>query len=539
MKYHLCAILSAVMLTIAGNAQERVAPVFIVCGQSNSDGCIPLSDYPADMHTDLCRYSYDDGSHFRNGQFEDYRPYSWRGDEFGYDAFVYDYLSRSYDEPFYVVKVTAAGTAIDPSAESYNNWYWSCNPDWYDAQTATSLGGKSLMKSFERAFNACRTQTLQALKNGYDVKAILWHQGESDYHANGPANYYDNLKALIAHMRQYVYQQTGQTSALTLPFILGTVPHVGMLYHPTVEAAQHRVADEDEHVFLVDLSEMPLMGDGFHFGVEVARYFADEVSRQLVALGICDEAKPVESNLQDITDDVLVNANFELATDGQVNPRGNISRGCPYGWTMEPMLSGQSFGINKDAQNFAGNNVCWMNCTPMPQDFALSQSVSADKLGAGTYIVSCKLWVEENKKTNCRLFANNQVQYYGYESDYTTLLTDGEEATYAGFAGGNTSPFILRPLQVQVTLAEGEDLSLGIKTSCRRNNGQNSTDNSGWFKVDNFHLYKVTEPVHCSIQGPAVKVVPANDRWYTVDGRRAQPHQRGLLLGNGQKVIKK
>ena len=519
--------------------QQGVAPVFIVCGQSNSDGCIPLSDYPADMHTDLCRYSYDDGSHFRNGQFEDYRPYSWRGDEFGYDAFVYDYLSRSYNEPFYVVKVTAAGTAIDPSAESYNNWYWSCNPDWYNAQTATTLGGKSLMKSFERAFNACRSQTLQALKNGYDVKAILWHQGESDYHANGPANYYDNLKALIAHMRQYVYQQTGQTSALSLPFILGTVPHVGMLYHPTVEAAQHRVADEDEHVYLVDLSEVPLMGDDLHFGAEAGRYFADQVNKQLVALGICDEVEPVKSDYQDITDDVMVNPDFELATDGTVNPRGNVSRGCPYGWHMEPMLSGTSYGVNKDAYNLVNNNVCWMNCSPMPEDFSLSQTISADKLGAGTYVVSCKLWVEVNKKDNCRLFANNQVQYYGTESDYTNLLTPGEEATYGGFAGGSTNPLILRPLQVQVTLADGEDLTVGIKSSCRRNNGSNSTDNSGWFKVDNFHIYKVKETTPTTINPSPLTLHPQTSTLFTLDGRPATAGHRGIVVEKGQKRVKK
>ena len=143
------------------------------------------------------------------------------------------------------------------------------------------------MKSFERAFEACRTQTFNALENGYDVKAILWHQGETDYFKQGPANYYDNLKILIAHMRQFIYQQTGQTAALSLPFILGTVPHVGILYNAQVEAAQKRVAQEDDHVFAIDLSEVSLQGDGLHFDVESGRYFANQVCQQLVALGIC------------------------------------------------------------------------------------------------------------------------------------------------------------------------------------------------------------------------------------------------------------
>jgi len=100
--------------------------------------------------------------------------------------------------------------------------------------------------------------------------------------------------------------------------------------------------------------------------------------------------------------------------------------------------------------------------------------------------------VEGDRKTNCRLFANNEVQYYGHENDYTHLLSPGENATYAGHVGGNASNIVLRDMEVYVNVTAGEDLCLGIKTSNKRNSGERSTnDNAGWFKVDFFRIDRI------------------------------------------------
>ncbi len=115
--------------------------------------------------------------------------------------------------------------------------------------------------------------------------------------------------------------------------------------------------------------------------------------------------------------------------------------------------------MNQDAKNFHGDNVCWINSVPMPDKFVLYQTIPASEIEPGEYRVACKLWVEVAKKTSCRLFANNNVQYYGTESDYTNLLTPGEINTYAGYAGGNTADVILRDMEVTVTVGEGEDLT--------------------------------------------------------------------------------
>ena len=199
-----------------------------------------------------------------------------------------------------------------------------------------------------------------------------------------------------------------------------------------------------------------------------------------------------------LTEQLIENYDFEYNHDGQLNAVGNIGRGIPAGWLSKGQLKKgsnglDSYGVNQDALNYHGNNVCWINSVPMPDDFWLYQTIPASKIEAGVYRISCMLWVENSKKTNCRLFANKNVQYYGYESDYTNLLEPDEINTYAGYAGGDANAITLRDMEVYVTVGEGEDLSFGIKSSNRKNDGTSATDNAGWFKVDYFRIERVSE----------------------------------------------
>ena len=235
-------------------------------------------------------------------------------------------------------------------------------------------------------------------------------------------------------------------------------------------------------------------------------YTADEDKTVKVRVSFMDpgvvlsEIYSIVPEIEDLTltEALIENYDFEYNHDGQLNQPGNIGRGIPAGWQSKGELKKgsnglDSYGVNQDALNYHGNNVCWINSVPIPSDFWLYQTIPAGKIEPGVYKISCMLWVENSKKTNCRLFANKNVQYYGYESDYTRLLTDGEINTYAGYAGGDASAITLRDMEVFVTVGEGEDLSFGIKTSNRKNDGSSATDNAGWFKVDYFRINKVSE----------------------------------------------
>ena len=259
-------------------------------------------------------------------------------------------------------------------------------------------------------------------------------------------------------------------------------------------------------------------------------------------------ARMVEEEMEDLTltEELIENYDFEYNHDCELNAIGNIGRGIPCGWeSLGELKKGanglDSYGVNQGAANYHGNNVCWINSVPMPDEFWLYQTIPASKLTPGTYRVACKLWVEVNKKTNCRLFANQNVQYYGTAADYTNLLTPGETNTYAGYAGGSTDNFILRDMEVTVDVAAGEDLTIGIKTGNMRNNGVRSTDdNAGWFKVDYFRIHKISDEG----QTTSVSTPPSSSRGneaaiYDLQGRQLKIINRpGVYIVEGKKVLR-
>ena len=241
-----------------------------------------------------------------------------------------------------------------------------------------------------------------------------------------------------------------------------------------------------------------------------------------------------------LTEQLIENYDFEYNHDCQLNAKGNIGRGIPCNWESKGELRKgsnglDSYGVNQDATNFHGNNVCWMNSVPMPDEFWLYQTIPASKIEPGEYLVACKLWVESNKKTNCRLFANQNVQYYGTATDYTNLLTEGEINTYAGYAGGSSSNVVLRDMEVKVNVKAGEDLTIGIKTGNKRNNGERSTsDNAGWFKVDFFRIHRLAGTDNIDV---ASNIKKQENNIYSLTGLRIAQPRKGIYIKNRQKYV--
>lgn len=191
-----------------------------------------------------------------------------------------------------------------------------------------------------------------------------------------------------------------------------------------------------------------------------------------------------------LTNTLLVNPDFE-----RLSPTSLEGRGVPYGWTMSSTPNGNSYGVNRDAVNLHGQRCCYVLSKPFPSFFELYQIIPAEKLTPGWYKVSCLLWNQNGNNGNCRLFANNSVQYFGRPENYQNILTEGEHARYAGFQGTSTDDAHLRPLSVYIKVNAGENLKVGIRTSNRKNNGSYATgsDPSGWFKVDYFRIERIDE----------------------------------------------
>jgi len=195
-------------------------------------------------------------------------------------------------------------------------------------------------------------------------------------------------------------------------------------------------------------------------------------------------SEPVESNDPEETV-FIINSSFEYQSEGVLND-GATFYGTPYGWS-DTGINGTSFGINNDAADKDGNNACWYQSSPMPGNFELYQNISG--LSAGKYTVYCKMAVDNGKLTTQRLFANNNVQYYGYESDYSNAnLNTDEEYSFASWLPSTASPLNLREMKVDVVIAQGETLKLGVRTNNKKSDGTFATNNAGWFKVDHFRL---------------------------------------------------
>ena len=141
--------------------------------------------------------------------------------------------------------------------------------------------GWQILLSFINDIDGCIDNTLSKLKNGYQIDAFLWHQGESD-HAHGD-KYYENLKAVVTYVRNHLSEKTGKDYS-NLPFIFGTVAKKNKQYGSEVEAAMKRFAKEDKNAYLIDMSDAELMGDRLHFNQNSAEYLGKQMYEQIKAI---------------------------------------------------------------------------------------------------------------------------------------------------------------------------------------------------------------------------------------------------------------
>lgn len=282
------------------------------------------------------------------------------------------------------------------------------------------------------------------------------------------------------------------------------------------------------------LSSNTVQVSGAEQTIRLVPYGSTEL-RLTVFPQITEGEKPLEER-------VMTNPDFELTAANTYNRGGNEKKTwLPYGWKVRGAVSGSSYGINKDACNHHGDNVCWYSTTPFPSNFQLYQTVASTKLKPGKYRVRCLLWQNNEKKGTTRLFANNNVQYFGAESDYKDCLTEGENATFAGHVShSGDGPFILQEMQVEVELKEGENLTVGIRSSNRKSDGTiaTSADGTGWFKVDNFRIESIDD------EETAINSLPASPSFispfgtYDLQGRAVSHMQRGsMYIANGRKVV--
>ena len=200
----------------------------------------------------------------------------------------------------------------------------------------------------------------------------------------------------------------------------------------------------------------------------------------------------------DITSRVLVNPSFEESITKTTQP--------PTGWLELPEGMTLQRSINKTAKNKDGEQA--YVCKPasgktINTPLKLHQHIPAEKLGAGIYKVSCRMWVEKDFYGTACLFADNQrgdncnVQYWTTEpyyrngaQGYDNITYTDYRTTFARHAGGFTAAQNMERMVVYITLQDGDDLVLGIRTNSA--NQGSDKNGAGYFMVDDFHVEKLT-----------------------------------------------
>lgn len=291
MKYHKLLLFLFFVMEQWVALSQTPAHVFITAGQSNAEGRESVEYRPPYLN-DSCyhhlRYAFVRSA--QTGRFDDFKF----EDTFAFCDVTNYLIDRAMDSDFYAIKCTYGGTAIAPGATEPGKPIWYADRKWLKENKAhdSCNGGMSLTLSLTEGFAKCVETTLSKLSAGYDVKAILWHQGESD--RNKAEDYYQNFKDMITFMRKEIHAVTGKEKDKTLPFIFGTVPHASRQHNPMVEAAQLKVAQELPNVYAIDLSDAVLRADELHFNGPWTEYVGKLMFNKLVELNLVD-AQPVDA----------------------------------------------------------------------------------------------------------------------------------------------------------------------------------------------------------------------------------------------------
>ena len=262
-------------------SRKNMVPVILTAGQSNADGRVPLADLPEELKSfSYCLWSYGSGDfETATGLFTPFAPRVAKPgikESWGFDAVVYHYLEQWWKRPFYVIKHTDGGTAIDPGCKlSTHGLYWSADSTFLANTTSASHGGKSLLKAFALQIDDC----LPNLPKNYDIKVLIWHQGESDQMAD--ARYYENLKAVVRYVRQHLVKKTGRKRYAQLPVVCGTYATNSRMRSPQVVDALYRLEKKDANFHVVDASDLSLLHDRLHFDAVGAQELGERVFNEL------------------------------------------------------------------------------------------------------------------------------------------------------------------------------------------------------------------------------------------------------------------
>lgn len=200
------------------------------------------------------------------------------------------------------------------------------------------------------------------------------------------------------------------------------------------------------------------------------------------------------------------NMSFEDLSSQGGNGTSGVA-GAPAGWnvyikgqlanTADEVRAGGItawHGINDDSEGYKDGNNSFGLWTGSVPEYELSQTISG--LENGSYTITCGLMVGANgngsRRTVQRVFGNYNTTLFASEEDYAEDILPGELKEYAGLVEPTTDRE-MQAISVRAYVYDGT-LTFGIRTNgdykAALRDGANGAGGDGWFKTDNFTIYK-------------------------------------------------
>lgn len=303
------SLLPALLLGLlaSGNASAAHYLVYLLGGQSNGNGRADAAQLTAPLdapQTDVFFYwhrtqSVNNVGHIPEDQWTDLAPGSGHGTgapvypkEFGSEvSFGRAMADAKPSQNVAIIKYTHGGSNL------YSNW----------------AAGGSRYTSFVSTVQA-GLAALTTAGHTYELRGMLWQQGESDTGGSNADNYAANLTNLISRVRSDVF------GGGPLPFVLGSLSNsqYGNITTPgsgpyKVRQAQETVAAADPAVGIVITDGYETRtGDAIHFNARAQVALGQNFATQMLSLEGPDETAPdiTTTNPADDTGGVATGANL-------------------------------------------------------------------------------------------------------------------------------------------------------------------------------------------------------------------------------------
>lgn len=265
-----CAVLAASALSYAAPAK-----LYIFSGQSNMQGLGKLKELRKEQKKSYSNVHYWNGKEFVKLILGVTRT-SVRKDEFGPEiGFVHALAQKNSDQPIYIIKHYASGQPL--------HWGWNRNkwegekpsPNRGNFYPGKNDGDPNMGKHYKRLKTIFTNAMADLKKKGvsYNIKGILWMQGEQDSkHEKSATEYAQCLK-------RFYEQLQIDLDAKGVPFVFGQVlPHepaaARFTHRKELRQSQANAVHDSGHkdaipnVWMVPTEGMPLKKDTVHYNTE-------------------------------------------------------------------------------------------------------------------------------------------------------------------------------------------------------------------------------------------------------------------------------